>query len=60
MRINGMDFIFFNKPYIIYAFNRPSWSTAHGVCTKIYAPIKGDFESFGKKTFSNNPYFVDI
>ena len=30
MNEKGKEFIFYNKPY---AFSRPSWSIAHGVCT---------------------------
>ena len=35
MNEKGKDFIFYNKPY---AFSRPSWSIAHGVCTLSLLP----------------------
>ena len=37
MNEKGKDFISYNKPYK-YAFSRPSWSIAHGVCTQSLLP----------------------
>ena len=37
MNEKGKDFIVYNKRYI-YAFSRPSWSIAHGVCTLSLLP----------------------